>query len=79
MRDIITGKKLDRIIARKADREGVEAYYSAHDFKPLWVERRQPPMRAPRPPPTISRKVDTVGLNPSDYPLPDFKSAVDRR
>ncbi len=36
LRDLITGK-LDRIVSRKADREGVEQFYKARDYKPLWV------------------------------------------
>ena len=37
LRDIVTGKQLDRVVARKADREGVEQFYKARDYKPLWV------------------------------------------
>ena len=75
LREIINGKKLDRIIARKADREGVEAYYSAHDFKPLWIGDAAAEARAKAAADYLAQ-VDTVGLKPSDYPLPDLKSAV---
>ena len=34
----ITGKQLDRMVSRrKAEREGVEQFYKARDYKPLWV------------------------------------------
>ena len=36
LRDMISGK-LDHIVSRKADREGVEQFYKARDYKPLWV------------------------------------------
>ena len=36
LRDMISGK-LDRIVSRKVDREGVEQFYKARDYKPLWV------------------------------------------
>ena len=36
LREMISGK-LDRIVSRKADREGVESFYKARDYKPLWV------------------------------------------
>ena len=75
LRDLITGKKLDRFILRKADREGVESYYSAHSFKPLWVSDGAADARAKAAADYIA-KVDTVGLNPSDYPLPEFKAGA---
>ncbi len=36
LRDLIAGK-LDRIVSRKADREGVESFYKARNYAPLWV------------------------------------------
>jgi murein L,D-transpeptidase YcbB/YkuD len=75
LRDLITNKKFDRITMRKADREGAEAYYRAHDFKPLWVGDAAADARAKAAVAYLAQ-VDSVGLEPRDYPTPDLKSAV---
>ncbi len=74
LRETISGK-LDRIVSRKADREGVEAFYKARDYKPLWVSDGAADERAKAAIAYLAQ-VDSVGLDPSDYPTPDFKSAV---
>ncbi|HVV62324.1 MAG TPA: L,D-transpeptidase family protein [Pseudolabrys sp.] len=73
LRDLITGK-LDRLVSRKADRAGIEAFYKARDYAPLWVTDNAANDRAKAATAYLAQ-VDTVGLNPSDYPAPDFKSA----
>jgi murein L,D-transpeptidase YcbB/YkuD len=75
LRDLVTGKKLDRYFARKADREGAESYYSKHDFKPLWVSDGAADARAKAASAYIAQ-VNTVGLDPIDYPLPEFKAGA---
>ncbi len=74
LREIITGNKLDRTVARKADRAGVEAFYRAHDYAPLWITDDAANDRA-RAAMAYLAQVDKVGLNPGDYPVPDFKAA----
>ena len=74
LRETISGK-LDRIVSRKADREGVEAFYKARDYKPLWVSDGAADERTKAAIAYLAQ-VDSVGLDPSDYPTPDFKSAV---
>jgi len=74
LRDLITGNKLDRTIARKADRSGVEAFYKARDYAPLWISNDAANDRAKAAMAYLAQ-VDAVGLNPADYPVPDFKSA----
>ena len=74
LREMISGK-LDRIISRKADREGVEAFYKARDYKPLWMSDGVADERA-KAAITYLVQVDSVGLDPNDYPTPDFKSAA---
>jgi murein L,D-transpeptidase YcbB/YkuD len=71
---MISGK-LDRIVSRKADREGVEAFYKARDYKPLWMSDGVADERA-KAAITYLAQVDSVGLDPNDYPTPDFKSAA---
>ncbi len=74
LRDMITGK-LDRIVARKADREGVEQFYKARDYKPLWVADGAADERAKAAIAYLGQ-VDADGLDPRDYPTPNFKSAT---
>jgi murein L,D-transpeptidase YcbB/YkuD len=75
LRELITGRQFDRLVSRKADREGIASYYSAHNYAPLWVSNNAGNKRAKE---AIAYLVqaDAVGLDPSDYPTPDFKSAV---
>jgi murein L,D-transpeptidase YcbB/YkuD len=75
LRDIITGKSLDRVLGRKADRAGIEAFYSARAYKPLWVADGAAAERAKSAIAYLA-KADAVGLEPSDYPTPDFNSAA---
>jgi len=75
VRELITGKQLDRLINRKADRAGVEAYYSAHNYAPLWVSNNAGNDRA-KAAIAYMAQADAVGLDPNDYPTPDFKSAT---
>ena len=75
LRDMIAGKQLDRIVSRKADREAVESFYRARDYKPLWIDNGAADARAKAAIAYLAQ-VDTVGLDPADYSTPDFSSAV---
>ncbi len=74
LREMLTGKTADRLLGRKVERAGVEAFYSARGYKPLWIADGAAAERAKS---AISylAKADAVGLDPSDYPTPDFSSA----
>ena len=74
LREMIGGK-LDRTISRKADREGVEQFYKARNFAPLWVSNSAGNERAKSVIAYLGQ-ADAVGLDPSDYQTPDFKSAI---
>ncbi len=74
LRSLIDGQ-LDRFVARKPDREGVVAYYKAHDFKPIWISNGAANARAKAAIAYLAQ-VDTVGLDPSDYPTPDFAAST---
>jgi murein L,D-transpeptidase YcbB/YkuD len=75
LRDMFTGKTADRLLGRKADRTSVEAFYSARDYKPLWVANGAADERAKSAIAYLA-KADAVGLDPNDYPTPDFNSAI---
>jgi murein L,D-transpeptidase YcbB/YkuD len=75
LRELVTGK-LDRIVTRKNERSAVEAFYKERNYAPLWITNGAENARAKA---AISYlgQVDRDGLEPSDYPTPDFKSAAD--
>jgi murein L,D-transpeptidase YcbB/YkuD len=72
---LIAGKRLDRYVARKDDREGVEAFYKARDYKPLWVSDGSADARA-KAARAYLEQVETVGLDSRDYPLPNFQADI---
>ena len=74
LRDMISGK-LDRIVSRKPDRDGIEAFYKARDYKPLWVSDGSADAAAKAAIAYLGQ-VDIDGLDPADYPTPDFKTAT---
>jgi len=74
LRELISGRQFDRLVPRKADRAGIETYYSAHNYAPLWVSNDAANDRAKSAIAYLAQ-ADAVGLDPSDYPAPDFKSA----
>ena len=74
LRELFTGK-FDRIVSRKADREGVQAFYSARNYAPLWVNAGAANERAKSAIAYLAQ-ADASGLDPNDYPTPDFASAV---
>jgi murein L,D-transpeptidase YcbB/YkuD len=75
LRDMISSKAFDRAIGRKAERAGAEAFYKAHDYSPIWVNDGAEDARAKSAAAYLAKAGD-VGLDPRDYPTPDFKSAV---
>jgi murein L,D-transpeptidase YcbB/YkuD len=72
----LTGNKLDRVVPRKNERGAVEAFYRDRNYVPLWLtdgalnSRGKAAIR-------YLAHVDRDGLDPTDYPTPDFKSAGD--
>ena len=74
LRELIAGK-LERSISRKTDRAGVEHFYKARDYAPLWVSNGVADERAKSAIAYLAH-ADSVGLEPGDYATPDFKSAT---
>jgi murein L,D-transpeptidase YcbB/YkuD len=75
LREMLSGKQFDRFVAHKSDRAGIESFYSARNYAPLWVSADAANERA-KSAVAYLEQANTVGLDPSDYPTPDFKSAV---
>jgi murein L,D-transpeptidase YcbB/YkuD len=73
LRDIVSGKQFDRVAPRKADRAGIEAFYKAHNYAPIWSHDGVASARAKSAIDYLAH-ADQVGLNAEDYPTPVFKS-----
>jgi len=74
MRDLLGGKA-DRILGGKKERTVVEAFYASRGFAPLWIENGAGNGRAKAAIGHLTA-ADADGLDPSDYPTPDFKAAA---
>jgi murein L,D-transpeptidase YcbB/YkuD len=72
--DKLREMKLDRVVSRKADRDGVEQFYKARNYAPLWVSNGAGNDRA-KSAITYLGKAEEVGLDSADYVTPDMKSA----
>jgi murein L,D-transpeptidase YcbB/YkuD len=74
LRDLM-GAKAARYFDRKAERSAVEKFYTAHEFAPIWTQGGSPTAAAKG---VIARLQDAAsdGLNPADYPVPDFSAAT---
>jgi murein L,D-transpeptidase YcbB/YkuD len=67
----------ERIFERKEERSAAQAFYASRGYAPLWVTNGIENKHARS---VISRlkEADNDGLDPTDYPIPDFKAAVGR-
>ena len=75
LRDLIGSKSFDRTVARKAERDGIEAFYKARDFAPIWVSAAAANERA-RSATAYLGQAEAVGLDSSDYATPDLAGAA---
>jgi murein L,D-transpeptidase YcbB/YkuD len=68
--------KFDQIIGNKQARAQIDAFYSGRNYAPIWITDGKANARASA---AISYLggVDADGLNPADYPVPNFASLSD--
>jgi murein L,D-transpeptidase YcbB/YkuD len=74
LRDMLGGKSL-RYFDRKNERAAVEKFYTARDYAPQWTQAGKLTDSGKG---VITRLKDAAaeGLNPADYPVPDFAAAA---
>ncbi len=74
LRDMVASKAT-RYFDRKAERAAVEKFYTARDFAPIWTQSGKLTDAGKG---VVARLKDAAsdGLNPSDYPVPDFAAAA---
>jgi murein L,D-transpeptidase YcbB/YkuD len=65
----------DRIIGSKKDRTEIDAFYSARNYAPLWITDGKANARATAAIAYLGH-VDADGLDPADYPVPNFSTAA---
>jgi L,D-transpeptidase YcbB len=72
----LAGGKFDRIVGSKAERTTIDAFYSGRNYAPIWLTDGQINARAKA---TIEylAHVDADGLDPADYPVPNFSALSD--
>lgn len=73
LREMLSAKSL-RYFDRKNERAAVEKFYAARDYAPQWTQAGKLTSSANG---VIARLKDAAseGLNPADYPIPDFAAA----
>ncbi|HXX03254.1 MAG TPA: L,D-transpeptidase family protein [Xanthobacteraceae bacterium] len=69
LRELANGK-FDRIVGKK-ERTVIDALYSSRNYAPLWLSDGKPNERAAAAVAYLGH-VDADGLEPADYPVPDF-------
>ena len=74
LREMLASKTL-RIFDRKAERAAVEKFYSGREYAPQWTQGGKLTASAKG---VVARLKDAAsdGLNPADYPVPDFAAAT---
>jgi murein L,D-transpeptidase YcbB/YkuD len=70
LRELANGK-FDRVIGSKKDRTQIDAFYSGRAYAPLWITDGKVNARATAAIDYL-RHVDADGLDPADYPVPNF-------
>jgi len=68
--------KFDRVIGGKKERAAIESFYSGRNYAPLWITDGKANARGKAAVAYLGQ-VDTDGLDPADYPVPDFASISD--
>src|SRR5579872_5207258 len=75
LRQLASGK-YDNVIGGKQDRILIDAFYSGRDYAPLWIADGKPNARANAAIAYLGH-VDADGLDPADYPVPNFADLTD--
>jgi L,D-transpeptidase YcbB len=71
LRGIASGRSLEKLMPRQAERSAAEAFYKSHNYAPIWIKDGVLTTRAKA---AIIRlkNAATDGLDAADYPVPEF-------
>ena len=72
----VISTKLSRFFDRKDERAGVESFYAARQYAPLWTDQGALNARGKAAIAHLAG-VSSDGLDPSDYPVPAFRPGAD--
>jgi L,D-transpeptidase YcbB len=72
----LTEGKFDNIVGGKKDRMIIDAFYSGRNYQPLWITDGKANEHAKAAIAYLGH-VDADGLDPADYPVPDFAALTD--
>ena len=75
LRNLASGK-FDRVIGNKKERASLEAFYAGRNYAPVWITDGSANARAAAAVAYLGQ-VDADGLDPADYPVPNFASLSD--
>jgi murein L,D-transpeptidase YcbB/YkuD len=75
LRNLASGK-FDRIIGNKKERAAIEAFYAGRNYAPVWITDANSNERAAAAIGYLNQ-VGADGLDPADYPVPNFTSLSD--
>jgi len=75
LRGLVDGK-FDRVIGSKKERAAIDAFYAARNYAPLWIADGKANARAKAAIAYLGQ-VDADGLEPADYPVPNFSVLAD--
>ena len=75
LRELANGK-FDRLLGGKKERAAYESFYSGRNYAPLWIADGKATPRAAAAIAYLGQ-VDADGLDPADYPVPNFASLTD--
>jgi murein L,D-transpeptidase YcbB/YkuD len=68
--------RFDRVIGGAKERTSIDAFYAGRDYAPLWLTDGKANSRAQAAIAYLAQ-VSADGLDPADYPVPDFASLSD--
>ena len=75
LRELANGK-FDRVIGGKKEGDAFKAFYFGRDYAPLWISDGKANARAKAAIAYLGQ-VEADGLEPADYPVPDFSALTD--
>jgi murein L,D-transpeptidase YcbB/YkuD len=75
LRELANGK-FDRVLGGKKDRAAFDAFYASRNYAPVWITDGSANARAKAAIAYLGH-VDADGLDPADYPVPNFTSLTD--
>ena len=73
LREMIIAKTAGRYFARPAERAAAEAFYKERNYAPVWTNGQKQTARGAAAAAYL-QNVDADGMEPADYPAPNFKA-----